>query len=79
METIFLRASKIGADREIQDYKEPIEQQKIKLADGVYLCDPLLGVMGGVEAKEIEKGVYQSTRLNNHFMYEKTALEVEEG
>ena len=71
---IQLRSTKIGVDDIRRNYKEPIEAQKVKLADGVFLCDPLLGT-AGLFAEEIEPGVYESMRLPGHLMYEEGVIE----
>ena len=78
MKTVLLKSMKIGVDGKIENYDEPIEEGKMEMADGNFLCDSLMGPMfRGWIAKEVEPGVWQSCRNPKHYMYEKTKEEME--
>lgn len=69
MNIVVLKSSKCRDTKHL-NYPEPLEYRKIKLANGVFLCDKVCGMMFGPVAKQVGEGVWQSTHLSTHFMYE---------
>jgi len=67
---ILLRSLKFGVDGKRYNYDEPIKAVKKEYQDGNHLCHSVGGIITEVFAKEIEPGVYQSTSLKTHFMFE---------
>jgi hypothetical protein len=60
------------------NYSSPVKQGRVELADGIFLCDDIFGLAFGVCGKEVSTGVYESTSLPGHLMFEEPAPELKE-